>query len=124
MLSERPAEIEHIEADVKSHMVCSNLNRVCMLYLLRKSPKQEMQAEEMAFRLGLSHRTILYHLDVLHDYNLVEVRKYRRRGNRMMRSVWGLRQRNGQLDNVFFKIESDFDCKQLENRICQNAAHQ
>ena len=124
MPSERPVEIEHIEADVKSHMVCSNLNRVCMLYLLRKSPNQEMQAEEMAFRLGLSHRTILYHLDVLHDYELVEVRKYRKRGERMMRSVWGLRQKNGQLDQVFSRIENDFDCKQLEQRICQNAAHQ
>ena len=91
MSDKPPKGLEHIEADVKSHIVCSNLNRVCILHLLKGSENQEMQAERMAYMIGLSHRTVLYHLDILHDYELVEVRKFRKRGNKLMRSVWGLK---------------------------------
>jgi DNA-binding transcriptional ArsR family regulator len=124
MEDSRPRRIDHIEADVKSHIVCSNINRVCILHLLRKSPKQEMQAEEMAYRLGLSHRTILYHLDVLHDYELVEVRGFRKRGSRLMRSIWGLRKENGHLSKVISKIEKRFDPGKLNTMIAKCIPHQ
>jgi DNA-binding transcriptional ArsR family regulator len=124
MIDEIPHNLDHIEADVKSHVVCSNMNRVCILHLLRKSPKQEMQAEEMAYRLGLSHRTVLYHLDVLHDYELVEVRKFRKRGMKLMRSIWGLKNSNGHLHKVITKIEKKFDIKKLNNMIAKYMPHQ
>ena len=120
MKNEEPRELEHIEADVKSHMVWSNMNRVCILHLLRNTENTEMQAEEMSFRLGLSHRTILYHLDILHDYGLVEVRKFRKKGDKLMRSVWGLRNGSRHLNNVFSKIETECDVSQLDSRIASN----
>jgi DNA-binding transcriptional ArsR family regulator len=124
MADNSPRRLDHIEADVKSHIVCSNMNRVCILHLLRRSPGQEMQAEGMAYRLGLSHRTILYHLDVLHDYELVEVRKFRKRGAKMMRSVWGLKNGNGHLSKVITKIEKRFDTKELNCLIERCQPHQ
>lgn len=124
MRSEMSPSLDHIEADVKSHVVCSNMNRVCIIHLLRKSPKQEMQAEEMAYRLGISHRTVLYHLDVLHDYELVEVRKFRKRGMKLMRSIWGLKNSNGHLKKVITKIEKKFDIKKLNSMIAKYMPHQ
>lgn len=100
------------------------MNRVCIIHLLRKSPKQEMQAEEMAYRLGISHRTVLYHLDVLHDYELVEVRKFRKRGMKLMRSIWGLKNSNGHLKKVITKIEKKFDIKKLNSMIAKYMPHQ
>jgi DNA-binding transcriptional ArsR family regulator len=119
-----PLKLEHIEADVKSHIVCSNENRVSILHLLKRTHNGEMQAEKMAFRLGLSHRTVLYHLDILHDYELVEVRKFRKRGNRYLRSVWGLRNTNGHLNKVFSRIGQRYDLEKLDKRIKRNQAHQ
>ena len=124
MTDDKSFRLEHIVADVKSHFVCSNLNRVCILHLLKKTPEQEMQAEKMSYRLGLSHRTVLYHLDILHDYGLVEVRKFRKKGNKLMRSVWGLKSKNGHLKNVFSNITKNFDCGKLDERVCQNSIHQ
>ena len=118
-----PRKLDHIEADVKSHIVCSNLNRVCILHLLNTSPEKEMQAERMAYKLGLSHRTVLYHLDILHDYELVEVRRFRKRGNKLMRSIWGLRN-GGHLDKVFSRIEKSFELCDLDRLVTRNAAHQ
>ena len=124
MVDSKPKRLEHIEADVKSHIVCSNLNRVCILHLLNESDSKEMQAERMAYRLGLSHRTVLYHLDILHDYELVEVRKFRKRGTKLMRSVWGLKNGNGHLDKVFTKIKKSFNTGELDQMINRNAIHQ
>ena len=124
MRSEDPKGLEHIEADVKSQLVCSNLNRVSILHLLKGCDNNEMQAEEMSFRLGLSHRTVLYHLDILHDYGLVEVRKFLRRGNKMIRSVWGLQKNHASLKKVFSNISESFDQEVLDRKISTNSAHQ
>lgn len=124
MSARNAQELENIEADVKSHVVCSNMNRVCILHLLKNSPNNEMQAEEMSYRLSLSHRTVLYHLDILLDYELVEVRKFRKRGAKMLRSVWGLRSKNGHLNKVFSNIDEQFNCKELNKRIAMNGIHQ
>ena len=110
-----PRKLDHIEADVKSHIVCSNLNRVCILHLLNSSPDKEMQAERMAYKLGLSHRTVLYHLDILHDYELVEVREFRKKGSKLLRSVWGLNSANKEnLRRIFSKIRRKFDTQSLD----------
>jgi DNA-binding transcriptional ArsR family regulator len=124
MIDETPRQLEHIEADVKSHIVCTNLNRVCILHLLKKTPKNEMQAEEMSYRLGISHRTVLYHLDILHDYGLVEVRKFRKKGNKLMRSIWGLKGSSRHLKSVFKKISCNFEAAILDEKVCRNAIHQ
>lgn len=124
MSDKPPKGLEHIEADVKSHIVCSNLNRVCILHLLSSSVNQEMQAERMAYMIGLSHRTVLYHLDILHDYDLVEVRKFRKRGTKLMRSVWGLKSGNGHLKKVFTRIKKNFNTKELDLMISKKAVHQ
>lgn len=124
MEGKKHAKLERIEADVKSHIVCSNLNRVCILHLLKVSKNQEMQAEQMAYRLGLSHRTVLYHLDILHDYDLVEVRKFRKRGDKLMRSVWGLGRKSTHTDKIFKRICKDFNVNQLESMVNRNSVHQ
>lgn len=118
------SNLDSIELDVKSSIVCGNINRVAILHLLKCSEGNEMQAEMMAYRLGLSHRTVLYHLDILHDYELVEVRKFIRRGDKMFRSVWGLNRKNGHTKKIFSKIDGLFEKKELEGLISQNKPHQ
>jgi len=95
--------LDNIEISLTASVVCSNLNRLCILYLLQKSPNNEMQAEKIASNLGVSHRTALYHLDVLKDYELVEVREFRKKGVKLLRSVWGLNAGNGQNISKIFK---------------------
>jgi len=118
------SSLDNIELDVKSSIVCGNQNRVAILHLLKKCDKNEMQAEMMAYRLGLSHRTVLYHLDILHDYELVEVRKFIKRGEKMFRSVWGLNSKNGHTKNIFVKINEMFKSRELNSMISQNKPHQ
>ncbi len=106
--SKLSARIESIEASLKSDIVASNINRVAILHLLRSCPKREMQAEKLAQMIGVSHRTVLYHLDVLENYELVQVRGFRKKGQKMLRSVWGLKIENGNLEKVFRNIEKKF----------------
>ena len=102
------ARIESIEASLKSDIVASNINRVAILQLLRSCPKREMQAEKLAQAIGVSHRTALYHLDVLENYELVQVRGFRKKGKKMLRSVWGLNIENGHADRIFRNISKKF----------------
>jgi DNA-binding transcriptional ArsR family regulator len=104
----RNGKIDSIEISLKSDMVCSNPNRVAILNLLKKSPNREMQAEKIAQSIGVSHRTVLYHLDVLHDYELVEVRSFRRKGKKMLRSIWGLNAENTQMEKVLVRVAKRF----------------
>jgi len=113
MMDSQFPSITSILINMESNIVCSNINRVKILYLLKNSPRNELQVEKMAYILGLSHRTILYHLDFLADYDLVEVRKFRRRGKRFMRSVWGLNRSNAHLYRIFSDIEKRFNIDQL-----------
>lgn len=99
-------------------MVCSNFNRMRILYLLKKSSENELQAEKIASNLGISHRTALYHLDILQDYELVEVREFRRKGSKLLRSVWGLNSDNrDNLRKIFAKIRRRFGPESLEEMI-------
>lgn len=123
MKEERPViDVDSIELNLVTGMVCSNFNRLCILYLLKKSPKNELQAEKIATNLGISHRTALYHLDILQDYDLVEVREFRRKGSRLLRSIWGLKSENKEnLRKMFGKISKKFDTKRLEKEITVNS---
>jgi len=40
--------LDSIELNLTTNMVCSNFNRLCILYLLKKSPGNELQAEKIA----------------------------------------------------------------------------
>ena len=80
-------DVDSIELNLTTSMVVSNFNRLCILYLLKNSPKKELQAEKIASSLGISHRTALYHLDILQDYELVEVREFKKKGPKLLRST-------------------------------------
>ncbi len=115
--------LDGIESSITASMVCSNINRLCILHLLRKTPNNAMQAEKIASSLRISHRTALYHLDILKDYELVEVREFRRKGMKMLRSVWGLRSnKKRNLDMVFSKINKKVDLKALDKAIASGSA--
>lgn len=97
-------KIDSIEISLKSDMVCSNINRVAILHVLKRCPGKEMQAEKLAQIIGVSHRTVLYHLDILEDYELVEVKGFRKKGQKMLRSVWGLRSQDSHAGKIFEMI--------------------
>lgn len=113
--------LDKIELNLTTSMVCSNFNRLCILYLLKKSPGNEMQAEKIASNLGISHRTVLYHLDILQDYELVEVREFRKKGPKLLRSIWGLNAENrDNLKKIFGRIKRKFNMEELEKMMTLN----
>jgi len=122
-LREKKNQYAAFPTDIMNTILCSNKNRVGILHLLRKSPKQELQAEKIANKLGISHRTALYHLNILLDCNLVEIRKYRKKGSLMLRSIWGINRRNRENVDMFFsKVIERFDADELDNIINKNTA--
>jgi len=118
-MSDSAGILESIETDLKSQIICSNINRVCILHLLRNSSNNEMQAERIAYMLGVSHRTVLYHLDMLQEYGLVEVRRFRKRGSKLMRSVWGLSD-NSHVDKILSRIDKNFNRAELDRLLSKN----
>jgi DNA-binding transcriptional ArsR family regulator len=112
--------IDMIEASIKSDIVCSNTNRVAILHVLKNCQKKEMQAEKLAQIIGVSHRTVLYHLDILENYELVEVRGFRKKGKKMLRSVWGLNIENGHAEKVFRDITKKFPPEDVRKIIKSN----
>ena len=122
-IREKKTQYSAFPTDIMNTILCSNKNRVGILHLLRKSPKQELQAEKIANKLGISHRTALYHLNILLDCNLVEIRKYRKKGLQLLRSVWGINKRNRENVDMFFsKVIERFDADELDNIINKNTA--
>ena len=114
------SRIESIMIQMRSALVCSNPNRVAILHLLKKTRGNKLQVEKIAYKLGLSHRTILYHLDVLRENGLVEVRKFRSRGSKVQRSVWGLKPRNTELKYFINEMYTNFPQNKLENMVNKN----
>ena len=109
--------------NIMNALLCSNKNRVGILHLLKKMPNNEMQAERIAQKLGLTHRTVLYHLNILEQNGLIEVRGYRKRGNKLLRSVWGLNSGNETLiKNFFARVDGSFEIKDLNELISRNVA--
>jgi DNA-binding transcriptional ArsR family regulator len=117
---EEPINLDSIEINLTASMVCANFNRLCILYLLKKCKNNEMQAEKIASSIGISHRTALYHLDILKDYDLVEVREFRKKGTKLLRSVWGLNSENNtNVEKIFGRISKKFNLSEL-NRLMLN----
>ncbi len=118
MSADEPVNLDSIEINLTASMVCANLNRLCILYLLRKCDNNAMQAEKIASTLGISHRTVLYHLDILKDYGLVEVREFRKKGAKLLRSVWGLSGENDDdVEKVFGRIYRKFETDALDKMV-------
>lgn len=114
--------LDSIELNITASVVCANFNRLCILHLLRACRNNEMQAEKIASSLGISHRTVLYHLDILRDYELVEVREFRKKGAKLLRSVWGLNADNFQnVNKIFTRIGKKIGTQQIEKIIVKNS---
>ncbi len=111
------SELEELEYINRSHIngfLFTNENRAAIIYLLYNQDKKKMQTEKMAFHLGISHRTALYHLEILEQCGFVEVREFRRHGLVPMRSVWGLNQdNNGIIEEAFKKITENYGREKL-----------
>ena len=107
------SSLDAIEFDLKLNTILSNINRARIMHFLDGCENKECQAERMAVELGLSHRTVLYHLDILHDMGCVEVRKLRKKGNKFVRSVWGLNSENGNIPKLLEFIRTKIPEEQL-----------
>ncbi|MCK4532139.1 MAG: hypothetical protein KAT94_04665, partial [Candidatus Aenigmarchaeota archaeon] len=58
---------------------------------------------------------------ILQDYDLVEVREFRKKGMKLLRSVWGLNSGNKEdLTKVFSRIRRKFNLEELEKMITLN----
>jgi len=114
-----PKDIGEIELKVKLNVICDNMNRLTILYLLKRAENMEMKAEDISSILGVSHRTTLYHLTILNDYDIVEVRKFNRRGFRLFRSVWGLKQ-SKSINQIFDILYNHYGEEKLRKLIKEN----
>ena len=72
--------------------ICSNSVRACILHLLIKSRElnHTIQVEEIANKIGKRHSLVIYHLEQMKGWNLVDVVKSYKYGNKNKRSIWGL----------------------------------
>jgi DNA-binding transcriptional ArsR family regulator len=72
--------------------ICSNPTRACILHLLVRSrdSNHSMRVEEIAQRMGKRHSIIIYHLEQLFKWKVVDVVKMVKYGDGAKRSLWGL----------------------------------
>lgn len=72
--------------------ICSNPTRAAIIHLLvrSKDSNHTMQVEELAYRLGKRHSIIIYHLEQLFRWKVVDVVKMVKYGKTVKRSLWGL----------------------------------
>jgi hypothetical protein len=73
-------------------IICSNKIRAGILHLLINSPNtlHSMRVEDLAFKLGIRPRVLIYHLEKMEGWKLLEVKKSQKYGNKERRSIWGL----------------------------------
>lgn len=76
----------------ETSIICSNRVRACILHLLVNSGDtlHSMQVEKLASKIGTSPRVVIYHLEKLKGWGLVEVVKTKRHGSKNRRTIWGL----------------------------------
>jgi len=73
--------------------ICSNQVRACILHMLVKNRDlgHTVRVEELSRRLGRRHSVIIYHLERLRGWRLVDVVKAVKYGDDgEKRSIWGL----------------------------------
>jgi len=99
--------------------ICSNLTRISILYLLMRSKHTNycMSLKEISYRLGKHPRIVIYHLEKLKEYGLVEVVKNSRNGKR--RRIWGLNlNRTDLIREVFLYATRNFFTQARIERAC------
>lgn len=86
------------------NFVCSNSIRACILHLMIKSKdlNHTMQVEKIAQKIGKRHSVIIYHLEQLEKWKLVEVIRCFKYGNKNRRSIWGLNLKFSNLINEVY----------------------
>ena len=73
-------------------VICSNKIRAGVLHLLIISPNtlHSMRVEDLAFKLGIRPRVLIFHLEKMKEWKLLDVKKSQKYGNKERRSIWGL----------------------------------
>jgi DNA-binding transcriptional ArsR family regulator len=100
--------------------ICSNPVRAGIIHLLIKSPStgHSLKVEDIAFRLGTYHRIILHHLERLKNWEIVDIKRQKKYGNKTKRSVWGLNLKYPNwIFEVYDSIKSGYSEAELR-RIC------
>jgi len=91
--------------------ICYNSLRASIIYLLIKSKNlnHALSVEEIAYRLGKRHSVVIYHLESLSRWKIVEVIKSSKYGNRERRSIWGLNLKYPKLiQEIYFHMSKTF----------------
>ena len=72
--------------------ICRNPVRASILHMLIRSGEvnHALSAEEIARKTGKRHSVVIYHLEQLHNWQLVGVVKLTGYGFKQRRSIWGL----------------------------------
>ena len=100
------------------NFIASNPVRASIIHMLVKAEdlNHSMQVEEISFRTGKRHSVIIYHLEQLVDWKLVEIVKNGVYGNKNKRSIWGLNLKYPNLIHTvygrilkFFYTQSELD---------------
>jgi DNA-binding transcriptional ArsR family regulator len=83
--------------------ICFNPVRSCILHLLIKSIdlNHSLQVEEISHKIGKRHSVVIYHLEQLKRWGLVDVVKNSNHGNKSIRKIWGL---NLKYPNLIFSV--------------------
>jgi len=101
--------------------IVSNPVRACILHLLVKAEdlNHAMQVEEIAFKLGKRHSVVIYHLEQLEKWRLVDVVKNGRYGEKGRRNIWGLNLNFPNLVNgVYSRILKFFYTQSELEKMC------
>jgi DNA-binding transcriptional ArsR family regulator len=105
------------------NFIASNPVRACILHLLVKAEdlNHTMQVEEIAFRTGKRHSVVIYHLEQLTGWKLVEVVKNGRYGEKGRRNIWGLNLRYPNLINsIYSRILKFFYTQSELEKMCNS----
>jgi len=104
-----------ISIDLMHTILCDNKNRIGIIYILNNAPQDGIEVEKIANRLGITHRTASYHLNILSNHGLVEVKKFRNKNGKDLKSGWGIRDSNKKnVDALLKKVNTNFSRDELE----------
>lgn len=101
--------------------ICSNPTRACIIHLLVKNKdlNHTIQVEDIARRIGKRHSVIMYHLEQLLKWRIVDVAKSVKYGNSAKRSLWGLNLKYPNLvQEVYSRILKFFYTHEELEKMC------
>lgn len=104
--------------------ICYNPIRAAIIHLLVKAKdlNHALSVEEIAHKLGKRHSVVIHHLEKLVDWKIVNVVKTSKRGNKNIRSIWGLNLRYPNLvQNVYLHmLKTFYTTTELDKMCCIN----